>query len=170
MSNNTEKLVEILVAEIQELDDVALDVFSNFTLDNATGVNLDVFGVIVGRGRTGESDDDYRDVLRAQIRNNLSGGTIEDILTVLTLVFGSELPITLTEGAPAEFEVEVLTSITAEKALNMARAVGRGKAGGVKGNLKFFDGGPLFAYDGAGGAKYDGGFKYGSSIDSGSVI
>ena len=169
--NNVEKLVEALVSEVQELDEVAIDLFENFTLDNATGVNLDVFGVIVGRGRTGETDDVYRDILRARIRNNLGGGTIEDILTVLTLVFGSSLPMSLTEGAPAEFEVEILVSIPAAKALSMAQAVGRGKAGGVKANLKFFDATPVFAYDGAnGGSKYDGGFKYSSSFDTGSVI
>ncbi|KKM27025.1 hypothetical protein LCGC14_1578910, partial [marine sediment metagenome] len=150
--NNTEKLAAALVAQVQDLDDAAMDVFTNFTLDNATGINLDVFGVIVGRERSSANDDAYRDALRGQIRLNRSSGTIEDILEVLTLVFGASVPMALTEGTIAEFEVDVLTSITPDKALRMAIAVGRGKAAGIKANLQFFDATPTFAFDGVGGA------------------
>lgn len=168
--NNAELLVEALLSEIQALEEAAIGVFEGMTLSLAAGVNLDVFGVIVGRARAGESDDDYRDILRAQIRTNLAGGTVEDILVVMTLVFGAALPLTLTEGSIAEFEVDVGAAITTSKATSMATAVGRGKAGGVKANLKYFESTPSFAYDGFGGAKYDGGFKYKSSIDSGSLV
>ncbi len=166
--NKIESLVAAYVAEIQELDDVALDVFTNFTLDNATGANLDVFGVILGRGRADETDEVYRTILRGQILSNQGGGTVENILEVLLLSFAFD--VTLFEGTIAEFEVDVLESITVDQALLMAQTVGRIKAGGVKGNLKFFHDEPVFAYDGFGGAKYDGGFHYGSSIDTGSVI
>lgn len=168
--SNLEKMAELLASEAQDVDDAALGVLSGMTLALAEGANLDVFGEILGRKRAGATDADYRDVLNSQIRLNLSGGTIEDILVVLALVFGSALTLTMTEGRVAEFDVEVAESITTATATSMAQALKRGKAGGVKANLKYHDTEPQFAYDGLGSAKFDGGYYYGSSIDAKDVI
>jgi hypothetical protein len=164
--NKVELLVEALVAEVQVLDAEALDVFTNFTLDNATGVNLDVFGVILGRARADETDDLYRDILRAQIRLNTGSGTIPDLLFIVALVIDAPNPLVLTEGQPAEFEILVTLDLPAGVGAAIGAIVQIAKGGGIKGNFKYYQSSPRFAYDGGpgGGIKFDGGSFYGTSV------
>jgi hypothetical protein len=168
--NNTERLVAIFAAQVQELETVFLQLFEETTLETAEGVQLDNIGRIVGRERADETDTEYRARLRAQIQLNMSSGTIEQVLLIVDLALGDGIPLVMTEGTIAEFEIDVLGSITPEIAARVALVLGTAKAGAVKANLKYFDETPVFAYDGAGGAKYDGGYKYASSIDSGSTL
>lgn len=168
--SNTEQLIAIFVAEVQELETVFLQLFEETTLDTAVGAQLDNLGRIVGRERADETDTEYRNRLRAQVQLNLSSGTVEQVLAAVVLSLGNSISLIMTEGEVAEFEIEVTESITPEIAARVALVLGTAKGGGIKANLKYFDETPVFAYDGAGGAKYDGGFKYASSIDSGSTL
>lgn len=167
--NNIEELVAALVASVQELEAVVFDLLTETHLDTAIGVQLDVIGRIVGRTRQGEADEAYRERLRAQIAINLSSGTKEQVIDVVRRSIDGSPAVELVQGTIAEFTIDVLASITAAAALRAAQSLKRAKVGGVKANLDFFDATPVFAYDGFGGAKFDGGFFYASSIDAGST-
>jgi hypothetical protein len=105
-------LLESIVIEVQLSEDVIFDVILLRLLDAAEGVNLDIIGRYVGRERLDVSDDDeYRDLLRVQIRANQSDCGAEDVIYVASELVG--LPVrytqtTATGSYVAHFHLEVL--------------------------------------------------------------
>ncbi len=82
-------LLGALVQEVQLGEDVIFDVILLRLLPAATGVNLDIIGKIVGRSRLDIADDDeYRDLLRVQIRANISDCGAEDVIYVASELTG----------------------------------------------------------------------------------
>lgn len=80
---NWEKLINILIAPFQELEDVAQDLLTNRALDTAIGVQLDGIGQIVGLARNGMNDEQYRFALRFKIFINISSGEAETLIRAL---------------------------------------------------------------------------------------
>lgn len=78
-------LLASYLRQIQKLEDFARDVALVMSINTGVGVGLDRIGKLVGRGRGGLADDDYRYALRAQIRINRSSGVTEDFIDVLML-------------------------------------------------------------------------------------
>ena len=93
--NNITKLVSCLVGPAQALENAFQQLLTQRTLDNATGVNLDVIGKIVGQKRGGLDDDTYRRYCRARIAAHRSRGVPESLIRVATLVLGVSTPGTL---------------------------------------------------------------------------
>src|SRR6266705_285724 len=89
----------------QEAEDAAWEVIYKRNIDGI-GAQLDVIGKIVGRGRNGLGDTDYRIALRAQIKINLSHGTPEDMLAVASLSTNGA-PIIYSEQYPAQTTILV---------------------------------------------------------------
>lgn len=157
MSNNFELLVRAYVAELQALDTAATDLLTDTTLDGAEGVQLDGLGQIIGIERQGLDDDDYRSLLRAQIRVNTSGGTIDQLNEIIRLATNSTIAdanFTLTESFPADFKVDYTEILPAGTGPIAAEAMYGGKAAGVHGVFEFHDTEPVFAFDGAGGSDF----------------
>jgi hypothetical protein len=69
-------------------------------IDDAHGATLDVIGKIVGQERLGMSDEDYRPWIKVAIYLNNSSGTAENMLTLLSILFGKKPPVGLQEYAP----------------------------------------------------------------------
>ena len=164
MSNNIEKLVESYIPEIQELNDAALSFLIDLFLDNADGVQLDGIGTIIGVERLGLNDEQYRARLQAQIRVNTSSGTIEDVITSMALAIGVTSGLELIEGAPAEFAVSYPTILNNVTAIVIAEIMYQAKAGGVHAIFQYHAAEPIFAFDGDGGAKFDGGYYLKTAI------
>lgn len=105
-------LLGALVLEVQSSEDVIFDVILLRYLDAAEGVNLDTIGGIVGRERLDVADDDeYRELLRVQIRANQSDCGAEDIIYVASELLG--LPVRYTQTTDhgsyaAHFHLEVI--------------------------------------------------------------
>lgn len=167
MSNDFELLVRSYADEVQALDAAATDLLALTSLDNAIGVQLDGIGQIVGLARAGLSDSQYRLLLRAQIRINTSGGTIEQLNEIARLASGTTAttPVfTLTESFPADFIIEFSTTLAPGVGSIIAEAVYQGKAAGVHGQTSYWEQVPVFAFDGAVGASFDGPSKLKTSI------
>lgn len=79
-------LTALMSAGAQPLEDAAQAALLDRTIDDATGVQLDAIGVIVGQERLGYLDDDYRRLLRARISVHRSKGNFEDLIRVAGLV------------------------------------------------------------------------------------
>lgn len=89
-----EKFVQLLSSyteQTQELEDAIFQVFYAFYVGTAVGEQLEAIGEIVGEGRGGLSDADYRVRIRTRILINKSSGTINDILTIMELTLGNPL-------------------------------------------------------------------------------
>lgn len=161
MANNFETLVEGYVAEAQALNDAATELLQAVTIENATGVQLDGLGQIIGVERNGLDDEPYRSLLRAYIAINSSGGTIEQLLTIARLATNTTIEdaaIELVEGSIAEFYIECTELLSAGVGDVFVDAVIQGKAAGVYAVAKYIETEPVFAFDGDGGSKFDGGF------------
>lgn len=127
-------LLCVYLDQVQELEAVLWDVLVDRYIDTAVGVQLDVLGSIVGQGRLGLGDDDYRTLIRARIKVNLSDGHPEQLIEILSLIQDPDEPgvIELYEYPPASFIITILGDIgsldpaLAFLLLNAARAAGVG--------------------------------------------
>lgn len=161
MSNPLELLVRAFVAEAQELDAASTALLPATSLDEATGVQLDGLGQIIGPARQGLDDDQYRALLKAYVLINKSGTeieTINDIVLLLTDTEPGDQAFELHEGSPAEFIVTMNQILPAGFGPVIAEAIYRAKAAGVHGVFSYWETEPVFAFDGDGGSQFDGGY------------
>jgi hypothetical protein len=161
MSNDFELLIRSYLGEVQALDTAATELLVLVSIDGATGVQLDGLGQIIGAERQGLDDDDYRMLLRAQIQVNKSGGTIPQLIEIIRLASNTTLEqaaVELTESFPADFVVKITVALDPGTGDIAAQTMYEAKAAGVHGVLHYFDTEPVFAFDGDGGSKFDGGY------------
>ncbi len=78
---NMANLVTMLTEQIQDLEDDLAPLAALRMLDQATGIQLDKFGDIVGQLRGGREDEFYRVVLAGKIGVNNSEGTGEELIS-----------------------------------------------------------------------------------------
>lgn len=164
MSSDLEKVLEVYLNQIQELEDAAFQVLLDTILDDAVGEQLDGIGRIVGRAREGFSDDRYRDRLRSQIILNLSSGTIPQILDIVALLVGTGVRLEMQEFFPAGFHLLAIEILPTDLGFGIAPIVQTAKLGGVRAVFIFHQTDPPFAFDGAGGSKFDGGSFFGTGL------
>ncbi len=129
-STQLKALLESYIAQVQQLETAFELLFSQRGLGTAIGgLVYDGIGEIVGLPRELRTDADYLARLKTQVLANASSGTIEDVISVLQLLFD---PVIVTEEGNAAFRVEasdVLTDDTATAAVDLLRQV---KAAGVR--------------------------------------
>lgn len=158
MSNNLELLVRSYAVEAQALNDAATELLDAVSLDEAVGVQLDGLGQIIGIERNGLSDGLYRSLLRAYIRVNTSGGTIEDLLEIARLASNTTAAaqaFTYAESYPGEFLIEFGITLNAGLGAIVAEAVYQGKPAGVHGQTSYWEQVPVFAFDGGNSTNFD---------------
>lgn len=85
-SDNLLSLLDVFSKSIEEIEDVAQDLITKTSLTGSTGVQLDGIGEIVGVPRNGRNDTQYREVIRAKILLNRSGGEVEAIIETLKII------------------------------------------------------------------------------------
>lgn len=136
---NLETLIGIYVAQLQEIEN-ALDQIRTETddIEVAVGQQLDNIGEIVGEERGGRSDAQYRTALKVRIAINVSSGTVEDLLGVVSLL-QPDLSLELVQSQPAAFVISVLDPIDPDVVDidQIGTIVGDAKAGGVRGLIEF---------------------------------
>lgn len=163
--NNIEKLLSTYVAEVQELETAMQEVLNDRWIDVAVGAQLDGLGQIVGRSRDGNSDVTYRNLIRAQVEINKGAGIVQDVVSVLELLLPSAT-IELIQEYPATFSVYLLQDIILEStAALVSGALGDVRAAGVRALLHYHIATPQFAFDGSGGAVFDGVYYFIATID-----
>lgn len=69
----------------QQIEDAARDVEASRDVDQATGVSLDMLGSLVGQGREGASDADYRILIKARVLVNSGNGRGDEMIALLQL-------------------------------------------------------------------------------------
>lgn len=86
-----------LIHPVQALENVAWQVYTERSVDNAVGAQLDILGRIVGQPRDGYADADYRRFIRARITVNRSDGVVEDLLLITRLIVDDEDAVVVAE-------------------------------------------------------------------------
>ena len=99
-------LLSGLVNPLQEIEEQLTRLESERWLDEAEGIQLDQMGKIVGELRNNRGDEEYRLAIYTRIFLNRGGGTPEDIIAALNLVYDLER-IEYSELYPASFQVYV---------------------------------------------------------------
>lgn len=123
-------LIRPWLRQIQRLENAAWEVINLRGIDDREGVGLDLLGAIVGRGRSGLSDEDYRLAIRAQIRINRSSGSTEDVIAVGILSLPDGTYWEYSEQYPAGILV-TLPSPTLNPSI-LFESLRRAKLGGVR--------------------------------------
>lgn len=131
-----EALVSVPAGRVQTLEDAFWDVLTKrLNIDVAFGAQLDGIGAIVGQAREGLSDIEYRIRLKARIRTNLSEGSIEEVIAVLSILEPS-LVVRVLEQFPAGI-VARLEGGEAHSPDILASVLRKTKAGGVRAILEY---------------------------------
>lgn len=87
---NFKKLVDVLVAPLQECEDVAWQLYGFRNLSAAVGTQLDFIGDIFAVPRAGQLDTEYRSAIRLKIYEIGTSGTPDELMTVLKAVTDSD--------------------------------------------------------------------------------
>jgi hypothetical protein len=102
---NIEGLLDSFVGRAQEVEDGLWEIYS-MTLDAAVGSQLDdVYGAIVGVTRGGSTDAEYILKIKAKIHQNLSSGTVDDLLMMIRHLVAVSIDLELIEHYPCEIEI-----------------------------------------------------------------
>jgi hypothetical protein len=144
--------------QLNDLDEFFGQLFTNLTLQNAVGAQLDNLGAILGQARTGLSDDAYRTLLQATISAYQSNGSVEALIQIM-LSLGGVSGAQVVEGNTAILAT-VVTPVVNVSASVLETAVLQAKPAGVLLNLNGANN-PIFAFDSAGPNGLGAGFDQG---------
>lgn len=163
---NIENLLALVLApQVQDLEDAIFQILIDTILDTSVGQQLDNFGTIVDQPRNGQTDDDYRQTLRAKTLLNNAQGTLEEIVELIDLLTGGGLLIEVVEDFPAHFDAIIQDPLpVGVDGFQISAFVLKGKPAGVRGIIQFHVAVP-FQYDGGSSNAYDLG-KYGAAVSS----
>lgn len=129
-SKNLIKIIRAVAAELQEVEDESIAVLAGMLIDDATGINLDRWGKLVGERRDGKTDDIYRRFIAVRIARNLSQGRVEQLIYIARELTGAS--VRLTELYPAAIAFELDGDIEPEIASRIRAILQTVVAGGVK--------------------------------------
>jgi hypothetical protein len=130
-------LIDSYTKQISLFEDMSFDLLEKrLDIDAAEGQQLDNLGKILGVEREGDSDADFRIILKSIIGIHNSEGTIESILDFVLIVTGSTAEIT-EESFPAFFLVDLKSPIAFD-AFRLFKFLLLAKPAGVGMNLLYF--------------------------------
>lgn len=119
-----------VVDQVQELEDTFFAMLEKRGILSAEGAQLDMIGKIVGLARaTGQSDEEYRNLLEVQIQSNLSKGEIERLITIVK-AFTNSTKTELQEFFPAY--VQITYNGDVDNPSDLLHLADAAAAGGVK--------------------------------------
>mgnify|MGYP000467526588 CR=1 FL=1 len=127
-------LLATYIAPIQAAELWLADTIAVVSINAGIGIVLDRIGAIVGRGRKGLADDDYRYALRAQIRINRSCGKAEDFIAVLKLSLNNDpaFSVECADAGIAAGQVSLHGAVPATVILVLWESLRRVKMAGVR--------------------------------------
>lgn len=156
-----EALAKILGNQIQDLENAIFQIIAITDLGTVTGIQLDLLGKIVNQPRNGQVDETYRLFLRARILVNVSKGTVEEIIAILTLLISGSPTIEFIEPPdtdPASFQITVTSALPADAdGFVISTMAIQARSPGIGGTI-FTRRSPTFRFDTVGGGFGQGNF------------
>ena len=145
-----EGTVSALVAPIQTIEDALVSLNQFRALETAVGVQLDLLGQIIGLARVAnQSDDSYRQAIKAKIQANTSEGQPSAIVATFLLLTGVSKCL-LDEFFPAALMIESTYVPTSQADANaLIEIIDTVAAGGVRmEGIVSYDPDTAFSFDG----------------------
>ena len=150
---NLRSYLTALLIQVQEIEDALNEVLTETDdVDIIIGQQLNNIGLVVGEGRFGRNDLQYRTAIKARILLNQSTGTIE-VIIALILALQPSLSIDILEFFPASFLATIVTAIDPliVDINQISNIVKQGKPAGVRALVQFgVTGGKQFDVSGVG--------------------
>ncbi len=154
-TNVISDLIAILMAPLQEVEDVFQQLLTECSVTTAVGAQLDVVGALVGCRRKGLGDDVYRTHIRATVSVNKSGGTINELLAIARLVLLDDtITLDFKNHGTAAYTLMLVGAVSTDIATAVATFVQRATSAGVRARVQYsttpadqwfrFDSGPGF--------------------------
>lgn len=149
-STNLRALMGLIVARYQGLEDALYPLVTDRTLVDGVGDALDQWGDLVGEPRFALTDDEYRRVIQVRILVNLSNGTPERLLTILSALVAPFFTARLLEAYPGaiSFSYTRSTPLSAAGRERLTRLLQLAAASGVQIDWVIEGGNPVFAFEG----------------------
>lgn len=155
---NFKAVVEMLTQYAVDTQDFILAVGSNFDVDTAEGVQLDIIGLRVGVSRvlnfqpTGDIssvliDDDYRTLIKAKIISNHWRGTVVELYDMWNSLFAPRLQLIVQDNQDMSMTAIVVGDMTALEEQLLTNGYIIPKPVGVTFAIGSGDNYPIFAFD-----------------------
>lgn len=123
----------VLAPQSQAIEDAFQTLLTLPSIDDSSGVNLDVIGLIVQQQREGLDDPMYRLALKARIQANRSCGTPENLYTVLSLLLTAPVgSLHYKRGGIASFSIKYDVPIADTLVPLVIEFIGDSKMAGVR--------------------------------------
>lgn len=149
-----EIVLRALMAQVQELEDTAIDL-NERGMDELSGYRLDVLGRVVGRQRLGMSDEQYRVWVKGRIAANRSSGRTEDILNLALVVFGEDVTARMVEDFPGAFTLHLDDPVPGDWGAQFVELIGIATAPGVRSQVTWTDSASAFRFSTTGSTVTD---------------
>lgn len=94
-SNRLLSFTDSFLEESNNIENICHDLLNDRNIDSAIGVQLDHIGYLVGEYRESRTDEDFRKAIKLRISINTSQGTINDIYSVINLLYGESVETTV---------------------------------------------------------------------------
>ncbi len=137
-----------IMTEVQRLEDLIWACYildADEDLTSVGGVHLDTLGAIVGEGRLGRTDPQYRPAIRARIKVNKSNGRIEELYEIMALLVPTAT-LKIREYYPASM-IATFSDLGDARPEDVRRMLRQAKAGGVRLDV-LYGGGLIGSVDG----------------------
>lgn len=119
---NSPNLIALMLIFAQRYQDLenAFQVLLAANIFHASGARLDQYGKLVGQPRQGLADPDYQRYILARVATNRSDGTIEDFITIASLVLNDiSAQIVVDNQGAAGVVVRILNVTVADALANI---------------------------------------------------
>jgi len=131
-SENIKKIITVYATQFQEIEDQTRALLYDRSIDTAVAYQLDQIGTILDQPRDGLIDDDYRLLLKAKIAEDISEGTIEDVIGIFRLLLRPD-EILYNDFYPAGFELTAIgTTMPISSIDRLKQAINRAKPASVE--------------------------------------
>lgn len=98
-------LLSSYLNRIQEIEDLLWEIINEQLLDNAVGVQLDIWGKLVKQPRVSDDDDIYRLFIKAKIIILRSHGRTDDYIKVLFAILGEDFAFRVRDVYPHQVRI-----------------------------------------------------------------
>lgn len=151
LASGWEGLIQSLVSPAQNFETIANEMLNERGLTTSEGVNLDRIGQIVGQDRQGLDDTAYLATIGAQIAENNSNGTADELLSISQVLLGDDfISAEIKEMFPAKATIDIGVTDPLPDPNNLGAvtsAVDGAKLAGVDINVEIYVADNFFAFD-----------------------
>ena len=102
-------LIKIIAKQLNDIEDTLEEMNYHRGIDKAIGRQLDILGIYKNVQRLGQSDEDYRKLIKNQIALDNANGTSQSVINSAKIILGGKEFI-YSESYPARCEIFIIST------------------------------------------------------------